>query len=71
MTPESIKVFLPISEIFPDIESDLKTFKSLLRELSRTDALFWCARLKEVHPKSCTVEICGKCDPQTRTLFEF
>ncbi len=48
MVPESIKIFLSISEIFPQIKSNLETFLSLLRELSRTDALFWCARLNLV-----------------------
>ncbi|MCP4372605.1 MAG: hypothetical protein GY797_31530 [Deltaproteobacteria bacterium] len=48
MVPESIKVFLPVSEIFPQLESNLETFVSSLRELSRTDSLFWCARLNLV-----------------------
>jgi hypothetical protein len=48
MAPESIKIFLPVSEIFPQLESNLETFVSLLRELSSTDALFWCARLNLV-----------------------
>jgi hypothetical protein len=48
MVPKSIKIFLSISEIFPHVESNLETFLSLLRELSRTDALFWCARLNLV-----------------------
>src|SRR3989338_4962399 len=38
-------VFIPVSEIFPDVCSDFDTFKALLNDLSLTDVLFWCARL--------------------------
>ena len=40
-----IGVYLPISEVFPEIQNDFATFQYLLSCLSRTDTLFWCARL--------------------------
>jgi len=45
MTIERVGIFLPVSEVFPDTNNDFETFKSLLSDLSLTDALFWCARL--------------------------
>ena len=45
MAIERVGIFLPVSEVFPDTKSDFETFKSLLGNLSRTDSLFWCARL--------------------------
>lgn len=48
MTSDQIGVYIPISEVFPDVQSDFETFKSLLHGLSRTDTLFWCARLNLV-----------------------
>jgi hypothetical protein len=45
MSIEQVGIFLPVSEVFPDTESDFETFKSLLCNLSRTDAIFWCARI--------------------------
>lgn len=48
MTTKSQKVFVPISEVFPDTESSFETFKSLLVDLSLNDALFWCARFNLV-----------------------
>lgn len=38
-------VYVPIHEVFPGVPSDFDAITSLLRKLSRTDALFWCARL--------------------------
>ena len=43
-----IGVYLPLSEIFSDVQNDIDTFRSLLINLSRTDTLFWCARLNLV-----------------------
>lgn len=37
-------IFLPVSEVFPDIDSNFETFKDLLLGLSLNDALFWYAR---------------------------
>ena len=37
--------FVPVSAIFPEVRPDFATFCRLVRGLSRTDALFWCARL--------------------------
>lgn len=45
MSIEQLGIFLPVSEVFPDTKSDFETFKSLLCNLSRTDSLFWCARV--------------------------
>lgn len=38
-------VYVPIHEVFPGAQSNFDAFTSLVRKLSRTDALFWCARL--------------------------
>ncbi|MBC8263560.1 MAG: hypothetical protein H8E47_05490 [Anaerolineales bacterium] len=56
MTPDQIGVYTPVSEIFPDVQSDFETFKSLLHGLSRTDTLFWCARLNLVISHSSDVD---------------
>jgi hypothetical protein len=37
--------FVPLPELFPGESDDFAAFCSLLRTLSRTDTLFWCARL--------------------------
>jgi len=42
-TPSGI--YVPISEVFPSVQSNLENFRTLLQELSLTDSLFWCARL--------------------------
>jgi len=47
-THNQIGVYVPISAVFPDVQGDIVTFRSLLSELSRTDTLFWCARLNLV-----------------------
>lgn len=49
-------VFIPVSEVFPDIESNLETLKNLLACLSRTDTLFWCARLNNVLSSSSEID---------------
>lgn len=51
-----IGVYLPISEVFPDIKSDVETFKNLLHSLSRTDTLFWCARLNNIISHSSEID---------------
>lgn len=38
-TSEQIGVYIPVSEIFPDVQSNFETFKDLLHGLSRTDTL--------------------------------
>ena len=47
-----IGVFVPVSVVFPDLQSEFETFVSLLRSLSRGDVLLWCARLNEVCGRS-------------------
>lgn len=37
--------YVPLSAIFPGEPSDFDSFRALLRTLSRTDTIFWCARL--------------------------
>jgi len=56
MASDQIGVYVPVSEIFPSVQSDFETFKSLLHDLSRTDTLFWCARLNLVISDSSTVD---------------
>ncbi len=38
-------VYVPVSAVFPDVHADFETLSSIVRGLSRTDTLFWCARL--------------------------
>jgi hypothetical protein len=45
MTKNLVGVYLPVSAVFPNLQSNFQTFKSLLQNLSRTDTLFWCSRL--------------------------
>ncbi len=42
------RIYLQISEVFPGLRSDLSTLKAILKDLSLTDSLFWCARLNLV-----------------------
>ena len=51
-----IGVYVPISEIFPIIQNDFSTFKSILLDLSRTDTMFWCARLNLVVSANASVD---------------
>lgn len=48
MLPKQTNLIIPVNEVFPEIKNDFETFKSLLGCLSRTDALFWCARLNGI-----------------------
>lgn len=43
-----VSIYVPVSVIFPGVESTPVTLTSILRQLSRTDVLFWCARLNSV-----------------------
>jgi hypothetical protein len=38
-------IYVPFAEVFPCVSSDFASFQSGVRQLSLTDALFWCARL--------------------------
>ena len=40
-----VGIYVPVYEVFPGIKPALSVFTSLLSKLSRTDVLFWCARL--------------------------
>jgi hypothetical protein len=60
MPQTQIGVYLPVSEVFTNIQSDFKTFKSLLQNLSRVDALFWCSRLNMVVSDSSDVNHVAK-----------
>lgn len=40
-----VRVFIPHEVVFPGEPSTFDAFRDLLRTLSRTDALIWCARL--------------------------
>ena len=44
-TKNNTGIFIPVSEVFPGIHSNIETLKQLLDDLSLTDTLFWCARL--------------------------
>ncbi len=41
----TVGIYVPVSAIFPEVTADFATFCSLVQSLSRTDTLFWCARL--------------------------
>ena len=43
-----VGIYVPVYEIFPETESTLSVFTSLLGKLSLTDVLFSCARLNHV-----------------------
>jgi hypothetical protein len=43
-----VGIYVPISAIFPETEPTFSSFRSLLGRLSRTDVLFWCARLNSI-----------------------
>ena len=48
MTSNQIAIYIRISDVFPNMNNDFQTFKSLLEDLSLTDTFFWCARLNMV-----------------------
>lgn len=41
-------VYVPVSVVSPGTPADIDTFLSLLSTLSRTDVVFWCARINHV-----------------------
>ena len=46
--PMDVSIYVPVSVVFPGVESTPADLASILRKLSRTDVLFWCARLNSV-----------------------
>ena len=63
-----VSVFVPASEVFPESSTSFEAFASLVRGLSRTDTLFWCARIN--------LELCNpsKADPvrlQEQLILKF
>jgi hypothetical protein len=40
-----VGVFAPVEAIYEGVQNSFSTFRGLLRDLSLTDTLFWCARL--------------------------
>jgi hypothetical protein len=45
MESNPLGIYVPFNEVFPGASSDFASFQSGVKQLSRTDALFWCARL--------------------------
>ena len=43
--PNPVAVFVPYDAVFNDGPTTFENFKQVLKSLSRTDTLFWCARL--------------------------
>ena len=43
-----VGMYVPVSAVFPGVEPTFGVFRTLLEQLSRTDVLFWCARLNSV-----------------------
>lgn len=41
----TVGVYVPVSAIFPELSFDFDAFGTIVRKLSRTDAMFWCARI--------------------------
>jgi hypothetical protein len=41
-------VYVPVSVVFPGTLADIDTFFRHLRTLSRTDVVFWCARINHI-----------------------
>lgn len=56
MISNPVAVYLRISDVFPRMNSDHRTFRGILKELSLTDTLFWCARLNMVLSTSMDVQ---------------
>lgn len=50
-------IYTRISDVFPQMKDDFQTFKCILKELSLTDTLFWCARLNKVLSTSMDVQL--------------
>ena len=48
-------IFVPAAVLFPERERTFSAFRAVLARLSRTDVLFWCARLN--HVLSGTIEL--------------
>ncbi|WP_437621618.1 hypothetical protein [Sorangium sp. So ce1151] len=65
-----VGVFVPVSAIFPELTADFATFCSLVRSLSRTDTLFWCARLNLVLSNPENHNRIGKQDYGLRLFFD-
>ena len=57
MASENIKVYIRVSDIFPNVESNFETFKSLLDDLSLTDSVLWCARLNLIISDSSAIDL--------------
>lgn len=55
-----IAIYVPVCEVFPEVISDHKTFLKLLSNLSRTDVLFWCARLNSVISNEAVDQVDGQ-----------
>jgi hypothetical protein len=43
-----VGVFVHVEAIYDEVQSNFSTFRELLRDLSLTDTLFWCARLNSI-----------------------
>jgi hypothetical protein len=41
-------IYVPFATVFPGVSNDFTDFRSRIVQLSRTDTLFWCARLNLV-----------------------
>lgn len=46
--------------IFPDVPDDFPTFRAILRGLSRTETLVWCARINQILSNPLNSDECGK-----------
>ncbi len=64
-----VGVFIPVSEVFPDVSNDFETFKRLVGSLSRTDALFWSARLNLMLSNPWNTNDIGKQEYAMRLFF--
>lgn len=58
-------IYIRISDVFPHINNDFQTFRGILKELSLTDTLFWCARLNMVISTSMDIA------PKARQVKQF
>lgn len=62
-------IYVPFDEVFPSASSDFASFQSGVRQLSRTDALFWCARLNLLLSNPSNREHRRKQESAIRVLF--
>jgi hypothetical protein len=63
-------VYVPLLAVFPDAAPDFASFCSTVRSLSRTDTIFWCARLNLILSNPQNLDEKGKQEYAVRHFFD-